>query len=137
MEGSLCAIEDIPRDARPYMVVEQNANRYQRVGGVTLTVPRRTAVVFFLREDGSEYQSVVDLGETSPRAPAVYLLGQSEWAQFLDLQKWREEANRPQAQTFEEMTRQWLQTIIDTQEEAARAYRAVSTFGYGGKLQRE
>jgi hypothetical protein len=136
LEG-LRAIEDIPRDARPYMVVEQDSPRLQRVGGVVLQVPRRTAVLFFLRDDGTEYQTVVDMGEPTRRAPAVYWLGKNEWAQFIDLQKWREAEGGPERRSFEDMTRQWLTTIMEAQEAVKKAHVAASTFGPGGKVQRE
>lgn len=122
---------DLPRDFKPYFVVEMDAERSTPQG---LKLWRRSALVVAVDQDMQEYYWVVDLGPATGAMPLFYALNSgSDWAQVLDIMARMKEDARPAKTTDAEEAALLREYILnDMNEETRLAEKAASSYGPAG-----
>ncbi len=127
---------DLPRDFKPYFVVEQDAWRPTPSG---IRVHRRTALVVAVDQDLQEYEWVIDLGPATGAMPLIYATNAgTEWSHILDLmERMKEEARQAEVEDQEEAAVLKEYILNDYNDETRLALKGASTFGPYQRVQRD
>lgn len=134
---------ELRRDFKPEEVVEANfAYRAITAEGRMVLLHRRQRKVRFRSLDGNSIcETVVDLGPaTQDQAITVPCGGENEIAHVFELLDWaarrRAELRARRAEVQPLRDAAFLASLQNYAEEFERRRRGISTFGYGGQLQR-
>lgn len=134
---------ELRRDFKPEEVVEGNfAYRAAMPDGRIIQLHRRQRKVRFRSRDGNSIcETVVDLGPANRDTSVVVPCGgENEIAQIFELLDWaarkRAELRARRAEVQPLRDAAFIASLRNYAEEFERRRHGISTFGYGGKLQR-